>query len=306
MKTLAILGATGHIGKALSHRLSLERGFDVFLFARSPDRLERFIHEIDAENKFTVYPISSFGQHHYDVVINCVGTGKPFAVANAGWEIFRVTEEFDNLILNYLKTNMETLYINMSSGAVYGNTFHDPVDETTKPIFDVNPIRARDNYAIAKINSEAKHRSLPEMNIIDLRVFSFFSRFIDVESGFLITEIIKCIKSGALLITTEDDIIRDYISSGDLLNLILLCIKKKRINDFFDVYSRAPITKMELLRYFHKNFGLKFKIQKDLSIAAPTGAKRAYYTKGRKTAILGYAPTHSSLSCIVQEIKRIL
>lgn len=306
MKTLAILGATGHIGKALSHRLSFERGFDVFLFARSPDRLERFIHEIDAGNKFTVYPISSFGQHHYDVVINCVGIGKPSAVANAGWEIFRVTEEFDDLILNYLKANMETLYINISSGAVYGKNFFRPVSDETKSTFDINSICTDDYYSLAKIASEAKHRALPEMNIVDLRVFAFFSRFIDIESGFLITEIMKCIKSGAQLMTTAENIVRDYVSSEDLLNLIILCIKKKKINDFFDVYSRAPITKMELLRYLHKNFGLKFKIQKNLSMATPTGAKRAYYTKSTKAAILGYAPTHSSLSCIVQEIIPIL
>lgn len=306
MGKIAILGATGHIGKALTYRLSSKTGFEVFLFARSFDRLQKFVSEIKGKNKFNVHPIGEFGRHEYDVVINCVGFGNPSVAKDAGTEIFRVTEEFDNLVLGYLRANKETLYVNPSSGAVYGKSFYVPVDKNTKTMIDVNNMGSDDYYSIAKINSESKHRSLPNLNIVDLRIFSFFSRFIELDSGFLVSEIIKNIREGSVLKTSSEDMVRDYVSPDDLLELIVRCSKRKSINDFFDVYSRAPVTKFDLLNYFKNNYGLKYKIKENANVESPTGPKYAYYSTDRKAEGLGYVPKFSSMDCIKREIKGIL
>jgi len=57
-------------------------------------------------------------------VINCVGIGDPGKLRNEMSSIFRVTERFDNLVLDYLECHPSALYLNMSSGAAYGQDFY--------------------------------------------------------------------------------------------------------------------------------------------------------------------------------------
>ena len=52
-------------------------------------------------------------------------------------------------------------------------------------ILTVEKKNGRGEYALSKINSEIKHRKLKHLNIIDLRLFSFFSRFMNLKSKFL-------------------------------------------------------------------------------------------------------------------------
>ncbi len=306
MKKIAILGATGHIGKALTYSLSLKSGFEVFLFARSMDRLQLFLSEIRADDKFHPYPIKKFGDDSYDVVVNCVGFGSLPVAKDAGADVFKVTEDFDNLILEYIRKRAKTLYVSLSSGAVYGKSFALPVDEHTKTILDVNNISYDDYYSVAKINSEFKHRLASNLNIVDLRIFSFFSRFLGMDSGLFMSEIIASIKKKRVLMTSSEDILRDYIASEDLLELIVLCSKKRSINDFFDVYSKAPVTKRELLEYFKREYGLKYLIKNSSSIHGRTGSKYAYYSINRKAKALRYSPKLSSMDCIMSEAKKIL
>ena len=59
--------------------------------------------------------------------------------------------------------------------------FSVPVDESTYSKWGINHISEADYYGIAKLNSEVKLRALKDLNIVDLRVFGYFSRFIDLE-----------------------------------------------------------------------------------------------------------------------------
>ncbi len=315
MKKIAILGATGHIGKALTHRFSNEDMYRVSLFSRSVDSMREFIDAFEISDRFTLGPIDDFSNHDFDIVINCIGIGNPAKLKENHAAIFEVTEKYDNLIFQYLDKHPDTLYINMSSGAVYGKNTGIAVDVGSTSSLDMNALSPSDFYSVAKINSEAKHRSRPDLSVVDLRVFSFFSRFIDLDSGFMMAELVDCIVHKKTFHTSADDIIRDYTIADDLFVLIEKCIaghddNVNGFNDAFDVYSKKPVSKIELLDFLKEKFGLEYEIKNPELItgqeSSPTGTKKEYYSKNNKAESLGFMPEHSSIEGIAKEIQALL
>jgi len=305
-KKIAILGATGHLAKGLIYNFSQIDTNNIFLFARSLERLENFLAHVNFNHYFHKYNLNEFNNYNFDVIINCVGLGTPLKVKEAGNEVFRLTETFDNMILQYLLNHPNTIYINFSSGAVYGASFITPVDELALAKWNINRISESDYYGIAKLNSEAKHRAMKSFNIVDLRIFGYFSRFIDLSAKYLLCEIISCIKSGADFATDQKNIMRDYIHPKDLFLLIENCVAKKNINDAFDAYSLKPVKKFEILDYFKTECGLKYSIRDNVDVSSITGEKDAYYSNNKRAQEVGYSPNFSSLDCIIEEARPLL
>lgn len=309
IKNIAILGATGHIAKNIIFNFCKQRRYKLFLFVRSPERMQNFFkiigHDISDDN-VTIKTYDEFKSGKYNVVINCVGRGDPGKLREIGALIFRLIERFDNLILDYLAKAPDTLYINFSSGAVYGTEFNTFVSEKDLASIDINNIDSSNFYRIAKINSEAKHRALKSFNIIDLRIFNFFSRFIELKSNYFISELLSCIKQEKELKTGSGDMVRDYVHPIDLIDLIEKCIEKQLLNDVYDVYSLKPVRKFTILDYFSKEYGLKYIIKDDANKSTVTGEKNIYYSKNKKVEKLGYMPKFTSLDCIIKESEEIL
>lgn len=292
-KRIAILGATSHIAKGLILNFLQNKKNSLFLFARKPIDVRCFLKANGREVLPQISAFVEFNRNRYDIIINCVGLGTPDKVRRSNGEIFNLTERFDNLILTYLNKYPETCYINLSSGAVYSVACDD--------------IRPEYYYGIAKLYQEAKHRSLSKLNIVDIRIFSYFSRFIDLNSGFFLTEVIKCIKTKTIFETDSSDFIRDYLSPHDFFNLVCLIIKKRPYNFGIDAYSAAPVSKFKLLEFLTKKYALKCKIKDSLKLDSPTGKKSAYFSRSRKAfTLLGYKPKDSSLKTITTEITHIL
>lgn len=291
-KKIAILGATSHIAKGLILNFIQSREDELFLFARIPKRAKKFLKENNLPLNCHIYGFKYFQRRKYDVIINCVGLGTPVKVKEVNREIFRLTEEFDNMILGYLLKYPKALYINFSSGAVYSISVED--------------VKPEHYYGIAKLYQEAKHRALQEFNIVDIRVFSYFSRFIEVDAGYFLTELIKSLKTKKTFITNSCDFIRDLLSPKDLFSLICLIIKAKPFNGAIDAYSSMPISKFKLLDYFVKNYSLKYTIKRSLKLACPTGVKSRYFPSSKKAAGLGYKPKLSSIEVVAMESKYIL
>ncbi|MBP9866840.1 MAG: NAD(P)-dependent oxidoreductase [Candidatus Pacebacteria bacterium] len=311
MKKIALLGATGYIGKSLLYEFVQGGNVRLFLFSRSKKNLESvmnlvFKNVISNTCEISIHTLEEFNAYTYDAIINCTGIGDQAILKNDVSKIFEVTESVDKMIIAYITKKINTKYINMSSGAVYGNSFTKPVTEKTKIVFNDKKFSAYEYYAIAKINSEAKHRALNNLHIIDIRIFAFFSHFFDSDASFFMSQVASCIKNKKVFETSDSDMVRDYVSTKDLYYFIKLCIDDRdHNNDFFDIYSKKPISKFEILSYLHENFGLRYTFYKSEK-TKDISFKNIYYSKNKKAKNIGYEPEFSSIESISEELKKIL
>ena len=305
-RNIAILGSTSHIAKGLIAGFLGSGYTGLSLFARAPEAVRSFVSLLGEVPGVAVRPFSEFAGGAYDVVINCVGIGDPGKLRQEMSAVFGITETFDNLVLRYLEGHPAALYLNLSSGAAYGQDFSQPVSERSLASYDINHLSPGDFYGMAKACCEAKHRSLSGLQIVDLRIFGYFSRFIDLGTRYLMSEVVTCLKTGEPLVTGRGDIVRDYVHPTDLFCLVENCIARREINDVYDVYSLKPVGKFEMLEHFSARFGLKFCIEDDAVQVAPTGNKDHYYSLNQRALQIGYAPRVGSLACLVQETAALL
>jgi nucleoside-diphosphate-sugar epimerase len=304
-KRIALLGATGHIAQALLYHLGERRDYEFFLFARSAERLDEVLKRVRVQPAQKA-GYEEFPRGDYDVVLNGTGIGDPKRLREAKAEIFSVTEKFDQLILEYLSRHPGTLYVNLSSGAVYGKEFFRPVDDKTDLRLDIHHLGGEDFYGIAKIHSEAKHRAFDRGNIVDLRIFGFFSRFINPRAQYFMNEVVACLQNRVEFVTGPGNMTRDFLHPRDLASLVSLCIAKGTLNEGCDVYSRKPAAKFEILEHFRQHFGLKYRVDEDFRAATATGSKDHYYSLSRKAEAFGYHPEYSTLETLVEEVQSIL
>lgn len=307
---IAFLGSSSHIAKGLIDNFLHSENFSLHLFTKSPGKTISFLSAIGKspdDNCIIHEGYGDFNKFSYDTVINCVGVGTMNKLKGNYSNYFTVTEEYDNLVIGYLcNICPDTLYISFSSGVVYGREHSAPVEEDTANIIRVNHVAAEDYYAIVRLNSEAKHRSFKNLKIADLRLFSYFSRFIDLTDGYFITEIMDCILNRKVFMTNDVNIVRDYVHPEDLFSAVGKCMDLGNINTAFDITSAKPAGKTEILDYFSSEYGLKYEINRSLNHVSATGSKNIYCSNYNNAACIGYKPVFSSMDVIKQEAKYIL
>lgn len=303
-KTVAILGATSHIAKGLIFFLKDDESIELHLYARNLVSIRSFLNLINYKNPI-LRKFSELGDDSVDIIINCIGIVNRPDFKSPNENIFELTEKFDHLVLDYLWKNEETRYINFSSGAVCGTSFDDPASKVSRTSIDVNNIITQDYYRIAKLNSEAKHRSLNCFKIIDLRIFGYYSRFIDLTKTYLMTDIILCVKEKRVLKTNINNIIRDYIHPADLAGIIKACFDDRIINQVFDVKSKKSISKMEILKFFEYRYNLKFELVDNFKGQSLTGQKLNYFSENNDIENIGYISKYTSFDCIKMETEAL-
>ncbi len=301
-KSIAILGGTSHIGKNLILYFQKEKQFNLFLFSRDEKKMEKTILKNNFDKNLKIKKYEEFNNFKFDAIINCIGISDPLKLLEMDSSLCAEFTEYDDMVLAYLEENPLTNYIYFSSGAVYGENFSEPANDLTEitiPDYEVSA------YALCKMKTELKHRQLKKFKIIDVRLFSFFSRYIDMNSKFIISEIAKSIQEKKIFFTNDIDICRDYVHPEDLFKFLKVCIDHDS-NRALDVYSREPISKKELLDYLKNKFGLKYEINKENILKSPTGFKKNYFSKSETATKLGYVPTFSSLETISNELEYLL
>lgn len=303
---IAILGATSHIAKGLIACWIERHDRELLLYARSPEHVQEFIGQLGRSTETKVLPIEEYGREQHDVVVNCVGFGNPQRLKDNLADIFTIASKFDDLILAYLAENHQTIYINLSSGSAYGADFSQPVNEQSQARFNINDLKSEEFYGIAKLHSEARHRALKALSIIDLRIFGYFSRYIDLNEKFLLSEIISCLKNKQTFITSPVNIWRDYLHPQDLALLIDCCIAHCPLNAAYDAYSKKEVSKFEMLESFAGTYGLVYEIDDSCQPLSVTGAKSYYYSTGRKAREIDYIPALTSLEGIHAEMLELL
>lgn len=301
---LAILGATSQLAKDFVAQADAMDGWRCSLFARRPEAVRGWSAQLQRVRQ--VENFAAFGSHEsYDAVINFVGVGNPAAARALGTSILDITQEFDALALNYLRARPKARYIFISSGVAYGSDFREPVAEDRPATFDINRLKPEDWYGIAKLYAECRHRALPQLPIVDVRVFNYFSRSQDLSARFLITDMLRAITEKAVLTVSPDYIVRDFIHPSDFFRLIEAILCAPENNTALDCYTKAPVDKPTLLATMAVEFGLRYVAGKNAAIEA-TGRKVRYFSLNRRAAEFGYQPSLSSLEGVIREARAVL
>jgi nucleoside-diphosphate-sugar epimerase len=303
---IAVLGATSQIAKDLILSFSTQEDHHLNLFARRPDCVKKWLDNVGLAERYLVDEFGGFGAQEFDVIINFVGVGNPAQTAAMGASIYDVTLQYDELALNYVRHHPECRYVFLSSGAAYGSCFNSPVDVGTKGIIDINNLQPQDWYGVAKLFAECRHRAHPELPIIDIRVFNYFSRTQDMNARFLITDIVRAIRDNTVLQTSAEYMVRDFIGPSDFYQLIKAILTSPANNDVLDCYSKAPIDKPTLLAAMQDRFGLKYEISKTNASVNATGSKSHYFSLNDKAKNYGYHPALSSIDSILIEAESLI
>lgn len=304
---IAILGATSQIAKDLVLSFAGRSGDELVLFARRPAVVKQWLECVDLPGFYAVGDFDAFGMgQHFDAILNFVGVGNPAQAVAMGASILDITLEYDEMALGYVKKNPACRYIFLSSGAAFGSAFDAPVDENTRAIVAINSLQPQDWYAVAKLQSECRHRTLPHLAIIDIRVFNYFSHTQDISARFLICDIVRAICDKSVLETSPDYIVRDFLHPADFYQLVVALLSAPAVNTVVDCYSQAPIDKPDLLAAMQHQFGLRYEITASHAGVNATGGKPHYYSLNTRAADFGYRPERTSLEGIAQEMQTIL
>ena len=304
---IAILGATSLIAKDLVLSFSAQSNHELVLYSRRPEVLTQWLTGAGIPGKYAVFDFTAFdADQRFEAILNFVGVGNPAQAAAMGASIFDVTLKYDALALDYVRQHPECRYIFLSSGAAYGTGFEKPADEHTQAVVGINNLQPQDWYGVAKMHAECRHRALPHLPIVDIRVFNYFSCTQDISARFLMTDILRAIRDKTVLQTSSDYIVRDYVNPSDFHQLVNLLLSFSAANAAVDCYSRAPIDKQNLLTAMQDQFGLQYEITHTNVSVNATGNKPHYYSLNTRAADFGYQPTLTSLKGIVKEAKIIL
>lgn len=300
---MAILGATSQIAKDLILSFSRKNSFDLVLFGRRPEAIDQWLSTVGLTGRYVSADFTSFDMDDcFDAIINFVGSGNPAQTAAMGEGIFDATLKFDEMALKYLHHHPQCKYIFLSSGAAYGSGFDKPADENTKAVIPINQLQPQDWYAVAKLYAECRHRALPHLHIVDIRIFNYFSHTQDIAARFFITDIVRAIQQGEVLLSSADNIVRDYLGPSDLHQLVEKILIASATNDVLDCYTKHPVDKFTLLEKIQQRFGLAYEIRDASAGVNATGVKMNYFSINKRAAQYGYVPSISSLEGILAEI----
>lgn len=303
---IAILGATSQIAKDLVVSFAATEDKYLYLFARRPNEVTKWLISAGLSGRYPVDEFSGFAKYEFDAVINFVGVGNPAQAVAMGNSIFDITLCFDEMVLEYLQVHPACRYLFLSSGAAYGSSFNEPVKRDTPAVVAINNLASHEWYGVAKLHAECRHRSHPELPIIDIRVFNYFSHTQDISARFLITDMLRAIRNNTVLKTSPDYIVRDFLHPSDFYQLVSALLAAPPANAAVDCYSRAPTDKPTLLATMQQEFGLSYEITEATAGVNATGSKPHYYSLNTRAAEFGYQPNFTSIEGVIKEASIVL
>jgi nucleoside-diphosphate-sugar epimerase len=295
---IAILGATGYVGRSLARYWANDGASPLVLFARNLASLAA--QGWPAHVSFR--HIDDFGAEAFDLVINAIGAGDPARVRAMGTSILDVTQAWDKRILATMGERGR--YVFLSSGAIYGGVFERAVEEGAMLSLPVNRLGEVLPYVVAKLYAEARHRYARDRRILDIRVFGFADACIPLSGSFFLSDLARCVARREPLVTSPDDMIRDYAGARELATLVAAWEASGAPNRALDVYTLAPVGKRELLDLAAQRYGLQIRYE-DGGRRSPTGDKFVYASTFHGAAALGYAPQRAALDIVRETLDAV-
>lgn len=307
-KTLAFLGASSQIARDLILAMAAQKQHELLLYVRDVPGMQAWLgaHRVGA--RASVHPFETYGRLPHEAVLNFVGVGDPRRAVEMGDAIFGITQRFDDLALEGLLHDPGRRYLFLSSGAVYGDVYQQPVTAHSTASIAINAVSPQDWYAVAKLHAEVRHRARAEAAIVDLRVFNYFSRTQDLGARFFMTDLLRAIKAGETVQVSADYMVRDFLHPVDFHQLVERLLAAPPTNEAVDCYTAAPVDKPTLLQALQERFGLCYEIApvNDALTVNATGHKTHYYSLNRKAGTFGYVPAYSSLTGVLEEASALL
>lgn len=282
---IAILGANGHVGKVLSQQLS-----DL-----SPDLYGRLDEYLSYNDLFS---------REYDCIINAVGISNGHIIASKPASFFSLIESFELLLYKYSQLFANCKVLHISSGSIFGKNTTTPISAESSTEFYPNKLSTSDVYGITKFYFEMKHQFLP-YNIIDVRLFGLFSQHQSLELPLFMSEVLDSLLHNKELLVDSNDFVRDFLCASDFGEFIKCCLKNFE-KGTIDTYTRAPVSKFELLTELHKLYGLNYKVTNIDRSSLLGGVKSCYYSVNKSAGNIGYKPKYTSLEGIIKEIDLII
>ncbi|WP_375313600.1 NAD-dependent epimerase/dehydratase family protein [Bradyrhizobium sp. A5] len=294
---ISILGATGHIGRALADVYAAREGYQLALFSRRPNETAA---AYDGLLHVSHHDISNLDLGDADVVVNAVGIGDPAQVPIRGHEIYQLTMEYEDRIESALRGNSGCLTVFISSGAAYGK-LDEPARAGAPMVHPVNSIRSGEWYGLSKLAAELRHRSQVSRRVVDVRVFGFLSPHLDLKTKYFMSSVYQALLSGTRFVTDSSDMHRDYIGVDELASIIDGAARQEIVNSAVDTYTIRPAGKFDILERLGQ-LGLDWRVSEHAAVAQ----QRVWYSSEWRTAEqFGYSPKRSSLD-VVEAVAREL
>jgi nucleoside-diphosphate-sugar epimerase len=296
---IAILGAGSYVSRAILPYLLRRSDWEALLYTRAPDHLKDWAVErhLPAE-RISIEASDGFGGRPFDVVVNLIGAGDPRLVVRMADGILAVTAEWDERVLQQMRKRPSARYLFASSGAAAGGDFDAPRTQGAA----LRRPAAHDHYARAKADAEERHRELGDLAITDLRLYSFYSADMGAELGYLVCSMLQNVLDRSTFVSDQHDIARDYLHPEDLSTAIMAVLRSTPQNVAFDLASLGPVRKVDLLRRFERQFGLKWKIRP----ADSPPNKMNYYSEDISVRALGFEPTFSAIEAVLEQATAFL
>ena len=305
MVHIAIVGASGQIGKSLT--VELGQKHDISIFSRSPDKLRLALEgETGQKSIVEVGDFSEFSKHRYDVIINAGGPGDPRTIRELGSRIDNITRGLDEMILGYVDSYPTTGYIFLSTGAIYGKNYEAAQDPNEFSSSNARVTLERSAYAASKYAAERRHRESRERKISDIRVFGFISSYMKLDSSFFLARVANSLVCGNLFVTDPTDFVRDYVGPSELATFIDQLIRGDTPNRAYDLFSCHPLTKLELLDCLAKEMGFRYSFRDERKLDDVTIIKKPNkISRERSNEAIGYSPICSSMQIVLRELTLI-
>jgi len=299
-RTIAVLGANGQIGRVLCEAC-LNVGGILYPFVRNNDTISKFT----ASSGVEAIPYEMFATGSYDVIINAAGPGDPAVHRQLDSKIIEILDRLDLLVLDYLDTHGETIYIYFSTGAIYDGDYKISADDTSTRTFSVGMVDVDGMYPLAKLVAESRHRARVGAHIADIRLFGFVSKYLPQYAGFFLSQVSNAIKSNIPLDVSGENFVRDIVGPCEVIDLIEKIVASGKCNDAYDLYSADPVTKFELLDVLSSIYGLVVRFSDPVQDAILMH-KPVLITKREQSKAVGYMPSRTSAEVVVEEFSGII
>jgi nucleoside-diphosphate-sugar epimerase len=134
--------------------------------------------------------------------------------------------------------------------------------------------------------------------ILDVRVFGYADVTLPLDGGFFLSDLARSIVTRQPLLTTPEDMMRDYAGAEELATLIQCWEKASAPNTVLDLYTKMPVSKFDLLEIARSRYALEIQIQAEVT-PSPTGLKPVYASRNHAASTMGYSPRRSAVEVVI-------